>query len=176
MLNSLNEPTRCRNHSRAMKIGQRTWNRNALCSKGVPCLSRIRKRIRPASESSIPCLWRAKLTRAPLTTERSEAIASSSRTKPWSRTGMLFSGITSAVTATRARLSPLSDVVRQAYGIAGDQLTPLAGGYSNQLWRAGDLVVRVESAPPESVAWEHGLVRFLAACAEEVVAPVETVE
>ena len=100
MLNSLNEPTRWRNHSRATKIGQRTWNLKALCSKGVPCLSRMRKRISPASESSISCLCRAKLTRAPLTTERSEAIASSRRTKPWSRTGMLFSGITSAAVDT----------------------------------------------------------------------------
>src|SRR3954471_17209039 len=105
MLNSLNEPTRWRNHSRATKIGQRTWNLKALCSKGVPCLSRMRKRISPASESSISCLWRAKLTRAPLTTERSEAIASSRRTKPWSRTGMLFSGITSAAVDTEASVT-----------------------------------------------------------------------
>src|SRR5215216_506731 len=107
MLNSLNEPTRCRNHSRAMKIGQRTWNRNALCSKGVPCLSRIRKRMRPASESSISCLWRAKLTRAPLTTERSEAIASSRRTKPWSRTGMDPWAMTSGVTDISASVTGL---------------------------------------------------------------------
>ena len=33
--------------------------------------------------------------RARSTTERSLAIASSSRTKPWSRTGIVFSGITS---------------------------------------------------------------------------------
>jgi Ser/Thr protein kinase RdoA (MazF antagonist) len=89
---------------------------------------------------------------------------------------MLFSGITSAVTATWASLSSLPDVIRQAYGIADARLTPLAGGYSNELWRAGELVVRVESAPPESVAWEHALVRFLSARVEEVVAPVETVE
>jgi Ser/Thr protein kinase RdoA (MazF antagonist) len=38
------------------------------------------------------------------------------------------------------------------------------------------LVIRVESAPPESVAWEHALVRFLAARVDEVVAPVETAE
>jgi phosphotransferase family enzyme len=74
---------------------------------------------------------------------------------------MLFSGITSAVTATWSSLSSLSDVIRQAYGIADARLTPLAGGYSNELWRVGALVVRVESGPPESVAWEHALVRFL---------------
>src|SRR6266516_4928810 len=100
MLNSLNEPTRCRNHSRATKIGARMWNRNELCSNGVPCLSRNRKRMRPSSASSISSLWRAKLTRAALTTERSFAIESSSRTKPWSRTRSVFSGITSCVTVT----------------------------------------------------------------------------
>src|SRR5256884_3516349 len=83
------------------------WKRNELCSNGVPCRSRIRKRIRPSSDSSISSLRRAKLTRAPLTTERSSAIASSSRTKPWSRTRMVLSGITSAVTATRASVAGL---------------------------------------------------------------------
>src|ERR671935_129990 len=34
MLNSLKEPQRCRNHSRATKIGQRTWKRKTLCSNG----------------------------------------------------------------------------------------------------------------------------------------------
>ena len=62
--------TRCRIHSRATKIGQRMWNRNELCSKGVPCRSRIRKRIRPWSDSSISSLRRAKLTRAPFDTRR----------------------------------------------------------------------------------------------------------
>src|ERR671915_1402543 len=107
MLNSLNEPTRCRNHSRATKIGARTWKRNELCSKGVPCLSRIRKRIRPSSDSSISSFRRANETRAPLTTERSSAITSSSRTKPWSRTRMVFSGITSGVTATAPSVTGL---------------------------------------------------------------------
>src|SRR4029077_13089447 len=67
----------------------------------------MRKRIRPSSDSSISVLRRAKLTRAPLTTERSSAIASSSRTKPWSRTRIVLSGITSAVTATPASLAGL---------------------------------------------------------------------
>src|SRR5512133_3100071 len=79
----------------------------SCAQKGVPCLSRIRKRIRPSSDSSISSLRRAKLTRAPLTTERSSAIASSSRTKPWSRTGTVVSGITSGVTATAASVPGL---------------------------------------------------------------------
>src|SRR5205085_5305747 len=81
--------------------------------KGVPCRSRIRNRISPSSDSSISALWRAKLTRAPLTTERSLAIASSRRTKPWSRTLIVFSGITSCVTATRP------SVTRVAVGTSG---------------------------------------------------------
>src|SRR5207248_11644354 len=103
--NSLKDPTRWRNHSRATNSGARMWKRKALCSKGVPWRLRIRKRIRPSSDSSISALWRAKLTRAPLTTERSLAIASSSRTKPWSRTGIVFSVITSAMVATPASLA-----------------------------------------------------------------------
>src|SRR5918911_2244066 len=107
MLNSLNEPTRCRNHSRATKIGARTWKRNELCSKGVPCFSRSRKRISPSSLSSIASLRRAKLTRAALTTERSSAMQSSRRTKPWSRTWILSSVMTSAITAMSASVPRL---------------------------------------------------------------------
>src|SRR5215218_2222365 len=83
-------------------MGQRTWKRNALCSNGVPCRSRIRNRTSPSSEASITSLRRAKETRAALTTERSLAMASSSRTKPWSRTGIVWSGITASITATAA--------------------------------------------------------------------------
>src|SRR5919108_121335 len=107
MLNSLNEPTRCRNHSRATKIGALTWKRKALCSNGVPCRSRSRKRTSPRSESSISSLRRAKLTRAALTTERSLAIASSRRTKPWSSTVIVFSGMTSGMTATGSSVTGL---------------------------------------------------------------------
>src|ERR671930_171950 len=107
MLNSLNEPTRCRNHSRATKMGARTWKRNELCSKGVPCFSRSRKRISPSSLSSIASLRRAKLTRAALTTERSSAMQSSRRTKPWSRTSIVPSAMTSAITAMSASVPAL---------------------------------------------------------------------
>src|SRR5690349_5329643 len=100
MLNSLKEPTRCRNHSRATKIGARMWKRNALCSNGVPWRSRMRKRIRPSSASSSSSLRRAKLTRAAFATERSVAIESSSRTKPWSRTRIASSAMTLSVVAT----------------------------------------------------------------------------
>src|SRR4029450_10650024 len=81
------------------------WKRNELCSNGVPCRSRMRKRISPASASPSSVTRRPKLTRAELTTERSSAIAPSSRTKPWSSTGMLPSGKTSGMTATSARVT-----------------------------------------------------------------------
>src|SRR5215216_834249 len=107
MLNSLKDPIRCLNHSRATKIGVRMWKRKELCSNGVPCRSRIRKLIKPSSDLSISSLCRAKLTRAPLTTERSPAIASSRRTNPWSRTRTMFSARTSGVTATKASVTRL---------------------------------------------------------------------
>src|SRR6478752_8646640 len=99
MENSVKDPTRCRNHSRATKIGARMWNRNELCSNGVTWRSRIRNRIKPSSASSMTSLRRAKLTLAAFTTERSVAIASSSRTNPWSRTRMASSAITLSVVA-----------------------------------------------------------------------------
>src|SRR3954469_2215773 len=91
---------RCRNHSRATKIGARTWKRNELCSKGVPCRSRMRKRIRPSSASSISSLRRAELTRAAVATERAVGIESSSRTKPGPGTRIASSAMTLSVVAT----------------------------------------------------------------------------
>ncbi len=98
------------------------WKRNELCSKGVPCRSRMRKRIRPSSDSSISSLRRAKLTRAAFTTERSVAIASSRRTNPWSRTRIVFSCITWSITATKPSIGTL---------YVG------ASGFSYPTWRGG---------------------------------------
>src|SRR3954470_19358853 len=92
---------RCLNHSRATKIGVRMWKRKELCSNGVPCLSRMRKRIRPSSPASISSFRRAKLTRAAFTPERAVPIEPSSRTKPWSRTRTASSAMTLSVVATR---------------------------------------------------------------------------
>src|SRR5436309_2570664 len=178
MLNSLKEPIRCRNHSRATKIGARMWNRNALCSKGVPCLSRMRKRIKPSSASSISSLRRAKLTRAAFTTERSVAIAPSRRTKPWSRTRTASSAITLSVVAmSEPSLEPLPEGIAERYGLAlparGERLS---GGASGTLFRAGDFALRAEHADPESVRWEHELVGFLAEEIDEVVAPLRALD
>ena len=82
----------------------RMWKRKALCSNGVPCRSRMRKRIRPSSDSSISVLRRPNETRAELTTDRSLAMQSSSRTKPWSSTWMALSGVTSVAVAMGVRL------------------------------------------------------------------------
>ena len=123
---------RCRNHSRATKIGQRTWKRNELCSNGVPCRSRIRNLISPTSASASSVTRRPKLTRAELTTERSSAIAPSSRTKPWSSTEMLPSGNTSGMTATATR-------VTGAY--VG------ASGFSYPSWKPG--FYPADAKPPE---------------------------
>ena len=43
------------------------------------------------------------------------------------------------------------------------------------MFRHGDVIVRVELAEPESVRWEHELVRFLAARVPEVPAPIACV-
>ena len=52
----------------------------------------------------------------------------------------------------------------------------LAGGASGSVFRAGRFAVRVERASPESVRWEHDLVRFLAEEIEEVVAPLRAAD
>ena len=88
----------------------------------------------------------------------------------------MFSGITSAVTVTGPSLSPVSDILQQAYGIAPERPVPLGGGYRNEIWRTDDVVVRVERAPTESVAWEHELVNFLAPRVDEVVAPIRAAD
>jgi Ser/Thr protein kinase RdoA (MazF antagonist) len=48
----------------------------------------------------------------------------------------------------------------------------LEGGATGALLRAGDIVVRAERIDPESVRWEHRLLRFLAEEIDEVVAPL----
>ena len=62
--------------------------------------------------------------------------------------------------------------MREAYAIAGRDLTPLRGGYKNELWRLDDVVIRVEAASVESVEWEHSLLEFLGDRVDEVVVPL----
>src|SRR5438128_5707951 len=173
MLNSLKEPTRCRNHSRATKIGARMWNRNELCSNGVPWRSRLRKRIRPASASCISSFRRAKLTRAAFATERSVAIDPSSRTKPWSRTRIASSAMTLSVVATPGPslvVSP-ADIAAHWHIELREPLEPLAT-IRNLVVRSGAYVIRDSAVTVESVRWEHELLGFLHPQVPEVVAPL----
>jgi Ser/Thr protein kinase RdoA (MazF antagonist) len=57
-----------------------------------------------------------------------------------------------------------------------DRLEPLGGGYHNTLLRAGDFVIRIEERAPQSVAWEHALVAFLATEIPEVLAPLRALD
>src|SRR5438067_10273740 len=83
----------------------------------------------PSSDSSIASLRRAKLTRAAFTTERSDAMASSSRTKPWSRTRIVPSAITCSTMATESSLTAPSEGL--------DRLYVGTSGWSYPSWRPG---------------------------------------
>jgi Ser/Thr protein kinase RdoA (MazF antagonist) len=48
----------------------------------------------------------------------------------------------------------------------------IPGGASGAVFRGGEFVVRVERADPESVRWEHALLRFLAEEIDQVVEPL----
>ena len=78
---------------------------------------------------------------------------------------------------SHASLDALPDDLAARYGLPPlAPFEPLGGGYHNILLRAGDVVVRVEERTPESVAWEHELVLFLADAIPEVVAPLRAHE
>jgi Ser/Thr protein kinase RdoA (MazF antagonist) len=74
-------------------------------------------------------------------------------------------------------LEPLPEGIAERYGITlpafGERLP---GGASGSLLRGGDFAVRVERVSPESVAWEHDLVRFLADEIDEVLAPLPALD
>lgn len=70
-------------------------------------------------------------------------------------------------------LLPLPDGIAERWGLPPlPPAEPLEGGYKNTLFRCGDVVVRLERAGAESVAWEHELLAFLAHDVPEVVAPL----
>jgi Ser/Thr protein kinase RdoA (MazF antagonist) len=70
-------------------------------------------------------------------------------------------------------LERVREAVADRYGLA---LPPrwerVLGGASGAPFRAGDFIVRVEHADPESVRWEHALLRFLAEEIDQVVDPL----
>ena len=74
---------------------------------------------------------------------------------------------------TQPGFEPLREAVADRYGAAlPTEWKQLAGGASGTVFQAGEFVVRVEHADPDSVRWEHALVRFLADEIEQVVDPL----
>ena len=70
-------------------------------------------------------------------------------------------------------LLPIPDGIAAHFGLLElEEAVPLEGGYHTTILRAGELVVRIEEREPESVAWEHELLAWLAPEVPEVVAPI----
>jgi Ser/Thr protein kinase RdoA (MazF antagonist) len=81
------------------------------------------------------------------------------------------------VATSRTRVDGVPVDLAERYGLPPfEQAEPLGGGYHNTLLRAGDWVIRIEARAPESVAWEHGLVGFLAVAIPEVLAPLRALD
>jgi aminoglycoside phosphotransferase (APT) family kinase protein len=53
---------------------------------------------------------------------------------------------------------------------------PLARGATGGIVRAGDFVVRLDRTDPESVRWEHALLRFLSEDIEQVIVPLAALD
>jgi Ser/Thr protein kinase RdoA (MazF antagonist) len=67
----------------------------------------------------------------------------------------------------------LREAVVDRYGVAlPPRWEQVLGGASGAVFRAGEFIVRVEQADPDSVRWEHALLRFLAEEIEQVVDPL----
>lgn len=65
------------------------------------------------------------------------------------------------------------EAVVDRYGVAlPPHWVQLLSGSSGAVFRAGECVVRVDPADPESVRWEHALLRFLAEEIDQVVEPL----
>jgi Ser/Thr protein kinase RdoA (MazF antagonist) len=76
-------------------------------------------------------------------------------------------------TMSERSLESVPEAVADRYGVdLPPPWEPVAGGASDALFRAGDFAVRLERADPESVRWEHALLRFLAEEIEEVIEPL----
>jgi Ser/Thr protein kinase RdoA (MazF antagonist) len=108
-----------------------------------------------------------------LATERSFAIESSSRTKPWSRTRIASSAMTRSVVATAQPslvVTPADIAAHWGLRLAAP-LEPIPAA-TNVVLRSGPYVVRSERRSVKSVLWEHDLLGFLAADVPEVVAPI----
>src|SRR2546428_13641902 len=100
-------------------------------------------------------------------------MASSSRTKPWSRTRIASSAMTRSVVVTLQPslvVSPADIAAHWGLRLA-EPFEPIPAA-TNVVRRAGPYVVRSERRSIKSVLWEHDLLAFLAAGVPEVVAPI----
>ena len=83
----------------------------------------------------------------------------------------------SVVAMSEPSLEALPEGIAERYGLAVPPLGErLRGGATGAAVRAGDFVVRAEYADPESVRWEHDLLRFLGEEIDEVLAPLPALD
>jgi Ser/Thr protein kinase RdoA (MazF antagonist) len=72
---------------------------------------------------------------------------------------------------------PVPEAIADRYGvIIPARWERLLSDTTGGVFRGGEFVVRVEPADPESVSWEHALLRFLADEIEQVVAPLAALD
>jgi Ser/Thr protein kinase RdoA (MazF antagonist) len=77
------------------------------------------------------------------------------------------------VSSPPSGLELVREAVIDRYGVVrSPRFERVVGGASGAVFRAGELIVRVEHADLESVRWEHALLRFLAEEIDEVVDPL----
>ena len=72
---------------------------------------------------------------------------------------------------------PVPEAIADRYGVViPPRWERLLSDTTGGVFRGGQFVVRVEPADPESVRWEHALLRFLANEIEQVVAPLAALD
>jgi Ser/Thr protein kinase RdoA (MazF antagonist) len=72
---------------------------------------------------------------------------------------------------------PVPEAIAERYGVViPPRWERLLFDTTGGVFRGGEFVVRVEAADPESVKWEHSLLRFLANEVEQVVAPLAALD
>ena len=77
----------------------------------------------------------------------------------------------------RPFVEPVLQDIADRYGVVPPpRWERLPSDTTGGVFRGGEFVVRVELADPESVSWEHALLRFLANEIEQVVAPLAALD
>jgi Ser/Thr protein kinase RdoA (MazF antagonist) len=78
---------------------------------------------------------------------------------------------------TEPHLESLLQGLAERYGLRlPTRGEPLAGGVTGSVVRAGNFVIRLDRTDPESVRWEHALLRFLSEDIEQVIAPLAALD